>query len=144
MGQRRDLRAPRSPAAPKPSPDCCRLARSGSSPKVRPPRPSTLASSSGLSGAASPSASVFCGLADFCTFLSLAAVSRPLVHSVCICCVSTVFIKRVALFPSDFVLVLSALGFCSKITSRKKKLDFQEYCVRHCPIFHLGTQDPQS
>ena len=142
MGQRRDLRAPRSPAAPEPSPDCCRLVRSGSSPKVRPPRPSTLASASGPSGAASPSASVFCGLADFCTFLSLAAVSRPLVHSVCICCVSTVFIKRVALFPSDFVSVLSALGFCSKITSRKKKIRFPNRNVV-CVTARFFTLEPR-
>ena len=113
------------PGSPLPRSRAQTAPRPGSSPKVRPPRPSTLASASGPSGAASPRASAFWALADFSTFLSLVAVSRPLVHSVCICCVSAVFIKRADLFPSDFVSVVSSLGFCSKITSRKKKLDYQ-------------------
>lgn len=110
------------PGSPLPRSRAQTAPRPGSSPKVRPPRPSTLASASGPSGAASPRASAFWALADFSTFLSLVAVSRPLVHSVCICCVSAVFIKRADLFPSDFVSVVSSLGFCSKITSRKKKI----------------------
>lgn len=73
-----------------------------------------------LSGAASLSASAFWALSDFCTFLALAVVSQLLIHSGCICCVSTVVIKRVDYFPSDSFRWWALQAFLLKSLLEKK------------------------